>query len=194
MLNPETSENNHEEEEEFEDAQENNEEEEDIWGDTKLSDFDYLKGIMQSEYGNNEFSNSARVDEDGGYDLNISKDDPDYELYRRRTNYILLSRILPQLERANLPILSYDVLDASGIIREIKPRLSPKTSNFLGFDYKRNTFKSFKKIIVLKEKGPGLQCTLDKTLQDVVMDFRGRLADARRNEMGWVSRGTKDRQ
>ena len=50
MFDPTNKENYHEEEE-FQDAQENNEEEEEIWDDRKLSDFDYLKGIMQSEYG-----------------------------------------------------------------------------------------------------------------------------------------------
>ena len=57
MFDPNNEENMHEEEEEFEDANENNEEEE-IWNDRDLTDFDYLKGIMQREYGNNEFSNT----------------------------------------------------------------------------------------------------------------------------------------
>ena len=63
MLDP-TNEGNHEEEEEFDDARENNEEEEDIWDNTQLSNFDYLKGIMQSEYGNNEFSNSGQINKE----------------------------------------------------------------------------------------------------------------------------------
>ena len=39
------------------------EEEEKIWDDRRLSDFELLKGIMQSEYGNNEFSNNAEITE-----------------------------------------------------------------------------------------------------------------------------------
>ena len=112
MFDPTNEENN---DDEFQDAREHNEEEE-IWDDRKLSDFDYLKGIMQSEYGNNEFSNSARINEDGKYEFNISRDDPDYKLYRRRVNYILLSRILPQLEGTDLVVPSYDILNASGLI------------------------------------------------------------------------------
>ena len=176
MFDPETNENN---DEEFQDAQEHNEEEEEI-NNTQLSDFDYLKGIMQNEYGNNEFSNSARINEEGEYDFNISRDDPDYKLYKRRVNYILLSRILRQLEGANLPIPSYDVLNGSGLIREIKPRLSLKTGSFNRFSYRKGLMGPFKKIIV-REKGKDgiLRYTGDRTLQDTVMDFRNRLADAR---------------
>ena len=60
----------------------------------------------------------------------------------------MLTQILPQLEGANLVIPSYDVFDGNGIIRDIKPRFSPKTGNFVGFDYRQDPFKTFKRIIV----------------------------------------------
>ena len=53
------------------------EEEGKVWDDRRLSDFDYLKGIMQSEYRNNEFLNSAEITETGDYNLNLERDDPD---------------------------------------------------------------------------------------------------------------------
>ena len=135
---------------------------------------------MQSEYGNNEFSNSGRINEEGDYDFNISRDDPNYVAYRKRANYILLTRILPELEGANLVIPSYDVLEGNGIIRDIKPRFSEKTGRFNGFDYRTDPFKAFKRIIV-REKGEEgrLRYTGDKTLQPVLKDFRDRLKDAR---------------
>ena len=41
--------------------------------DRRLSNFDIQKGIMQSEYGNNEFSNSAEITETGDYDLDLDR-------------------------------------------------------------------------------------------------------------------------
>ena len=95
-------------------------------------------------------------------------------------NYIMLTRILPQLERPNLVVPSYDVLEGNGIIRDIKPRFSPKTGNFIGFDYRSDPFKAFKKIIV-RERGKdgNLRYTGDKSLQTVLKDFRDRLMDVR---------------
>lgn len=156
MFDQNSEENN--EEENFEDANENNEEEEEIWNDKDLSDFDYLRGIMQSEYGNNEFSNSGRITDEGDYDFDVGRDDPDREYYRRRANYILLSRILPQLDLLEGPDFlapSYDVMEGKGIIQSIKPRFSPKTNNFLGFDYRINPYKPFKKIIVKENSESG---------------------------------------
>ena len=98
-----------------------------IWNDTKLTDFDFLKGIMQSEYGNNEFSNSAEITETGDYDLNLERNDPDRENLRKRANYIMLSRLLGQLEGPNFVIPSFDVMKSYGTIRDIKPMFSPKT-------------------------------------------------------------------
>ena len=83
------------ENEDFQDAEEEQHEEEwqqqlekekegKIWDDRRLSDFDLLKGIMQSEYGNNEFSNSAELTETGDYDLNLERDDPNRENLRKR--------------------------------------------------------------------------------------------------------------
>ena len=45
--------------------------------------------------GRNEFSNSGRINEEGDYDFDIGRDDPDYANYRKRGNYIMLTRILP---------------------------------------------------------------------------------------------------
>ena len=53
------------------------EEQEKVWNDTELSDFELLKGIMQSEYGNNELSNSAEISDTRGYELGLERDDPD---------------------------------------------------------------------------------------------------------------------
>ena len=141
-----------EQDESFEDAQDDEneriEDEFNEWqerNDGRLSDFDFLKGIMQSEYGNNEFSNSAELTETGDYDLNLEKDDPERENLRRRANFIMLSRLLGQLEGPNFVIPSYDVMESYGTIRGIKPRFSPKTGRFLGIDYRMNPFSPFKK-------------------------------------------------
>ena len=123
------------------------EEERKVWDDRRLSDFDYLKGIMQSEYGNNEFSNGAEITETGDYDINLERDDPDRENYWKRANYIMLSRLLEQLERPNFVVPSFDVMESYGTIRDIKPRFSPKTGRFLGIDYRTDPFKPFKKIL-----------------------------------------------
>ena len=177
MFDPNNEENNHEEEEEFEDANESNEEE-DVWNDKDLSDFDYLKGIMQSEYGNNEFLNSGRITDEGDYDFDVGRDDPDRENYRRRANYILLSRILPDFEGSDFVVPSYDVMEGHGIIQSIKPRFSPKTNNFNGFEYRKDPFKPFKKIIV-RDKSGGLRYTGDKTPKPILDDFREELNVAR---------------
>ena len=176
MFDPTNEENN----DEFQDAREHNdEEEEEEMDNTQLSDFDYLKGIMQSEYRNNEFSTGRKINEDGDYDLNITRDNADYDVYKRRVNYILLSGILPELERKDFVVPSYDILNASGLIQEIKPRFSIKTGKFLGFDYQKGNINTgLFKVIVPKGKGPGLRYTGDRTLQDTLMDFRGRLMDA----------------
>ena len=100
------------------------EEQERVWNDTELSDFELLKGIMQSEYGNNEFSNSAEITETGDYNLNLEQDDPDRANYRKRANYIMLSRLLGQLEGPNFVVPSFDVLEGYGLLRKIRPRFS----------------------------------------------------------------------
>ena len=92
----------------------------------------------------------------------------------------MLTLFLPQLEGANLVVPSYDVLEGNGIIRDIKPRFSPKTGNFNGFDYRSDPFKAFKKIIV-RERGKdgNLRYTGDKSLQPVLKDFSDKLMGAR---------------
>ena len=161
----------------FEDAQDDydeNVQEEKVWDDRRLSDFDLLKGIMQSEYGNNEFSNSAKITDTGDYDLDLERDDPDRENYRKRANYIMLSRLLGQLEGPNFVVPSFDVMESHGIIRSIKPRFSPKTGNFLGIDYRMGPFKPFKKVIVYG-KGGILRYTEDISLRPLLNDFRAEI-------------------
>ena len=148
-----------------------NKEEEKVWDDTRLSDFDFLKGIMQSEYGNNEFSNSAEITEEGDYDLNLEKDDPERKNLRLRANYIMLSRLLGQLEGPNFIIPSFDVMESYGTIRNIKPRFSQKTGRFLGISYRTGPYKLFKKIIVYG-KGGILRYTEEQSLQTILEDFR----------------------
>ena len=129
------------------------EEQEKVWNDTELTDFELLKGIMQSEYGNNEFSNSVEITETGDYDLNLERDDPDRENYRKRANYIMLSRLLVQLEGPNFVVPSFDVMEGYGLLRKIKPRFSQKTGRFLEIDYKTDSYKPFKEIIVYGKRG-----------------------------------------
>ena len=164
--------NNAAEEERFEEEwqqqlERDKEEEGRIWDDRRLSDFEILKGIMQSEYGNNEFSNSAELTETGDYDLNLERDNPDGENLRKRANYIMLSRLLGQLEGPNFVVPSFDVMESYGTIRDIKPRFSPKTGRFLGIDYQTDPFKPFKRIIVYG-KGGILRYTRDKTPPTII--------------------------
>ena len=164
-------------EEEWQEQLEKNEEEEKVWNDTRLSDFDFLKGIMQSEYGNNEFSNSAQITETGDYDLNLERNDPDRKNFRKRANYIMLSRLLRQLEGPNFVIPSFDVMERYGTIMNIKPRFSPKTGRFLGISYRTGPYKLFKRIIVYG-KGGILRYTDEQSLQPLLRDFRKELADS----------------
>ena len=137
---------------------------------------------MQSEYGNNEFSNSGRINENGEYEFNIDKNDPDYENLRKRANYKLLNRILPEVEGANFVIPSFDVFEGNGIIRDIRPIFSPKSEKLIRVEYRINhinPYKGFKRIIVRDKGGNGiLRYTGVKTLQETLNDFRGRLMDA----------------
>ena len=128
------------------------EEQEKVWNDTELSNWDLLKGIMQSEYGNNEFSNSAEISDAGGYELGLERDDPDRDNLRKRANYIMLSRLLGQLEGPDFVVPSFDVMEGYGLLRKIRPRFSQKSGRFLGIDYKMDPYKPFKEIIVFGKR------------------------------------------
>ena len=128
---------------------------------------------MQSEYGN-KFSNSAEITETGDYDLNLDDKDPDRENLRKRANYIMLSHLLRQLEGPNFIVPSFDVMESYGAIRDMKPRFSHKTGRFLGIDYRTNTFKPFKRIIVYG-KGGILRYTEDVKLKPLIDDFRNEI-------------------
>ena len=153
------------------------EEQEKVWNDTRLSDFDLLKGIMQSEFGNNEFSSSAEITETGDYDLNLEKDDPDRVNYRKGANYIMLSRLLKQLEGPNFVVPSFDVLEGYGLLRKIRPRFSPKSGRFLGIDYKMVEYKDFREIIVYG-KGGILRYTKNQDLLPLLKDFRAEIRNS----------------
>lgn len=68
-----------------------------VWNDTKLSDFDLLKGIVQLEYGNNSFSNSGELTDTGDYNIVIDRDGEVREIdERKRVNHVALRRILKE--------------------------------------------------------------------------------------------------
>ena len=152
------------------------EEQENVWNDTRLSDFDLLKGIMQSEYGN-EFSNSAENTETGDYDLSLERDDPGRENLRKRANYVMLSRLLGQLEGPNFVVPNFDVLEGYGLLRKIRPTFSPKSGRFLGIDYKIDPFKPFREVIVFGKRGI-LRYTKNQDLQPLLDDFRAEVRNS----------------
>ena len=113
-----------------------------IWDDEGLSDFDYLKGMLQAEYGDNPLSNSGEITDTGDYDFRTPDKDvldigPEKELHRRRANYIMLKRILGTL-LPGYTYLGFDILEKNGVLQDTRVQFSPKTGRLLGISYRRS--------------------------------------------------------
>lgn len=159
----------------FQDAQEQEQQQEQQQEQEQegATDFDMLRDWLESEYGENDFSNNAEMNNTGGYNFNFDSSGPGKvgsDEVKRGEMKIILDEVEGIGTTPSIELLrKYDIFDDVEVTR------SDKTENFLGLKFRGVD------VVVWDKSARGFRFTTSEQgrAQEHLEEFRERLYKAR---------------